>query len=120
MPDAPAPHITVTVRTTPGVAPGTLLIPLTGGHRRDDRDRPLDDTRDLDQGVMHHMLDRGQRLGGLHAIIPDTLQAFGKHMLDHAPNAGRHVDGFPCHPLALMRALMRGHALPIIVIDPPS
>jgi hypothetical protein len=57
MPDAPDPHVTVTVRTAQGVSPGALLIALAVGHRGDDFDRALDDTCDLGQGLLKHVLD---------------------------------------------------------------
>jgi hypothetical protein len=81
MPDAPDPHVTVTVRTAQGVSPGALVIALAVGHRGEDFDRALDDTCDLGQGLLKHVLELGKRLGGLHPVIADPLKSFGKHML---------------------------------------
>jgi hypothetical protein len=82
MPDPPHAHLPLAVRAAQGVAPGALLIALAVGHRGDDFDRTLDDTSDLSQGLLNHVLDRGKRLGGLHPVIADPLKAFGKHMLN--------------------------------------
>src|SRR5215471_13965483 len=56
MPEPPHAHLTLTVRTAQGVAPGAWLIALAVGHRGDDCDRPLDETSDLGQGLVHHVL----------------------------------------------------------------
>ena len=108
----------LTVRTDERVSPDALPVALAVGHRSDDLDGSLDDPLDLGQGLLNQALDLGKRLRGLHAIIPDTLKAFGKYMLYHASDEGIHVDRFPFHPLALMRAIMIGHPMPIIAIDP--
>jgi len=118
VPYPPNPHVTLTVWTAQGIAPGAPLVALAIGQGRDDLNRPLDDALDLGQGLVNHALELGKRLGSLHAVIPDTLKTFGKDMLHHASNEGIHVDGFPFHPLALMRAIVIGHLLPIIAIDP--
>ena len=82
MPDPPHAHLPLAVRTAQGVAPGALLIALAVGQRRDDFDRPLDDTSDLGQGLLNQVLDCGKRLGRLHTIIANPLKAFGKVSLD--------------------------------------
>jgi hypothetical protein len=82
VPYPPAPHLTVTVRAAQGVAPGALLIARAGGQGGDNCDRAFDDALDFGQGLLHQALELGKRLRGLHAIIPDTLKAFGKDMLD--------------------------------------
>ncbi len=98
VPDPPHPHVTVTVRTAQGVSPGALLIALAVGQRGDDLDRPLDDALHLGQGLLNHALDRGKRLGGLHPVIADPLEAFGKHMLHHAPDKRVDRPPFPAPP----------------------
>ena len=119
MPDAPHLHRALPVGTAQGVSPRALLGTLTVGFRCDDRDRALDDALPRGQGVMHPPLDLGKRLGGLHPIISDALQAFGKHMLHHTADEGIDVDRFPCHPFSLMRAIMIGDAMAIIAVDAP-
>jgi hypothetical protein len=81
VPDTPHPHVTVTVRTAQGVAPAALLIPLPIGQKSDDLHCPLDDALNLRQGLLNEALELGKRLGGLHPVVPDALEAFGKHML---------------------------------------
>ena len=75
MPDPPHTHLTLAVRTAQGVAPSALLIALAVGQRSDDFDRPLDDTSDLGQGLLNQVLDCGKRLGRLHPIIANPLEA---------------------------------------------
>lgn len=120
MPDAPYPHVTVTVRTAQGILPGALLIALAVGHRCDDFDRALDDTLDLGQGLLNHVLDRGKRLGCLHPVIADPLKSFGKHMLNHAPDKRVDIHRFPLDLLAFVGPIMIGHLLPIIAINAPE
>jgi hypothetical protein len=47
VPDAPHPHIAVTVRTAQRGSRRALLIPLTVGHRGDNLDDSLHETFDL-------------------------------------------------------------------------
>ena len=120
MPYLPYPHLVLTVRTDERVSPGALPVALAVGHRSADLDGSLDDPLDLGQGLLHQVLDRGKRLRGLPALIPDPLQAFGKYLLSHASDEGLHVDRFLFHPFALMRAIRRGHPMPLTAIDPSS
>ena len=120
MPDPPHAHLTLAVRTAQGVAPGALLIALAVGHRGDDFDRTLDDTSDLDQGLLNHGLDLGKRLGGLHPVRADPLKAFGKHMLNHAPDKRVDLHRFPLDLLAFVGPIMIGHLVPIIAINAPE
>ena len=120
MPDPPHAHLQLAVRTAQGVAPGALLIALAVGQRSDDFDRAFDDTLALGQGLLNQALDLGKRLGGLHAIIPDTLKAFGKDMLDHASDEGIHIHRFPFHAFRLMGAIMIGNTVPLITINTPE
>ena len=46
VPYPPESHLTVTVRTVQGVAPGALLIALAVGQRGENLDRPRDDAFD--------------------------------------------------------------------------
>ena len=80
----------MTVRTQHGIATGTLLVALSIGPCGNNLDRPLDDALDLDQSIMNHALDLGKGLGGLHPIVSDALEAFGKHML-HLCGAHNYV-----------------------------
>jgi hypothetical protein len=120
MPDPPHPHLPLAVRTAQGVAPGALLIALAVGHRGDDFDRALDDTFDLGQGLLNHVLDRGKRLGRLHPVIADPLKSFGKHMLYHAPDKRVDLHRFPLDLLAFVGPIMIGHLVPIIAINAPE
>ena len=81
VPEAPHPQVALTVWTAQGVATAALLVALTGGHWGDDLDCPLHDALHLGEGVLHQGLDFRKRLGGLHPVIPETCEAFGKHML---------------------------------------
>src|SRR5262245_41319228 len=120
MPDPPHAHLTLAVRTAQGVAPSAALIALAVGHRADDFDRSLDEDLDLCQGVLNHVLDRGERLGGLHPVIADPLKAFGKHMLNHAPDKRVDLHCFPLDLLAFVGPIMIGHLVPIIAINAPE
>ena len=102
MPDPPHAHLPLAVRAAQGVAPGALLIALAVGHRGDDFDRTLDDTSDLSQGLLNHVLDRGKRLGGLHPVVANPFEPFGQGMLNHPANKGEDVDGLLLHALTLM------------------
>src|SRR2546425_6462856 len=81
VPDAPHPHLSLTMRTAQGVPPRALLIPLPVGQPGDDLHCTPDHALDLRQGRLNHCLHFGKRLGGLHPIIPDALKPFGHHML---------------------------------------
>jgi len=82
VPDAPYPHLVLTVRTEQGVSPATLVIALTVGFRGDDLDGPLDSALDLGQGLLNQALHLLKRLGRLHPVITYPLEAFGKYMLN--------------------------------------
>ena len=120
MPDPPHAHLTLAVRTAQGVTPGALLIALAVGQRGDDFDRPLDDTLYPGQGLVNHVLDRGKCLRGLHPVIADPLKAFGKHMLNHAPNKGVDCHRFPLDALALVRTVVICDPLAIVAINAPE
>jgi hypothetical protein len=120
MPDAPDPQVTVTVHTAQGVSPGALLIALAVGHWGDDFDRALDDPFDLGQSLLNPMLDRGKRLGGLHPVIADPLKAFGKHMLNHAPDKRVDLHRLSLDPLAFVGPIMIGDPLSIVAINTPE
>ena len=78
VPDAPDPHVAVTVWTAQGVAPDAALVALAVGQRCNDLERALDDVLHLCQGLVKHVLDGGKRLGGLRAVIPDPLKTLWK------------------------------------------
>ena len=120
MPDAPDPHVAVTVWTAQGVAPGAPLVTLAVGQRGDDLDCSLDDALHLRQGLVNHVLELCKCLGGLYAVIADTLKTFGEDMLHHTADERVDVDSFPFHPLALVRTVVRGDAVAIIAIDAPE
>ena len=90
------------MRTTQGVSPRALLVPLAVGHRCDDLDRALDDALHLGQALLNHAFERGKRLGGLHPVIAYALEAFGKHMLNHTSDKRVDLHRFPLDPLALV------------------
>src|SRR3982750_1961495 len=94
VPDAPDLHDALTERTAQRVPPRTVLVALAGGHRGDDLDTALNNALDPRQGLLNQPLQRGKRLGGLHAIVAYPLEAFGKHMLYHAPDKGIDLHRF--------------------------
>ena len=120
VPDTPHPQVAVAVRTAQGVSPAAVLIAVAGGQRGDDLDRPLDDALHCGQGLLNQTFDLCKRFGRLHPVIPDALQAFGTHMLKHAPDTRVDIHRFAFHSLALLRAIMLGHPLPIVAINPPE
>src|SRR5215831_18689804 len=81
VPYLPDPHLRVAVRTTQRVAPRALLIPLTVGQGDDNLNRPFDKALHFRQGGLHHALQLGKRLGRLHAVIANPLEALRKDML---------------------------------------
>src|SRR5215510_9853397 len=81
MPDAPDPHLMPTVWTDAWIPPRALRIALPVRQSRDDLDRALDHPLDLRQGRSNHDLHLGKRLGRLHPIIADTLEAFRHRVL---------------------------------------
>ena len=119
VPDPPHLHVMVTVRTAQGVAPGALLIALAVGQRSDDFDRTLDETSDLGQGLLNQMLDRGKRLGGLHPVIANPLEALREDMLHHTPNKSVDLHRFVLDPLAFVGAVVIGDVVPVIAVDTP-
>ena len=92
----------LTIRTTQGISPGTLLVPLAVGQGSEDLDRALDDALDLRQSLLNHAFELGKRLGGLHPVIAYALEAFGKHMLNHTFDKRVDPHRFPLDPLALV------------------
>src|SRR5207247_4939020 len=106
VPDAPYPHLMPTVWTDEWIPPRALLIPLPGRQSRDDLDRALDHPLDLRQGCSNHHLHLGKRLGRLHPIIADTLEALGHRVLHHPADKRGHRDSFVLHPLRAVRAVM--------------
>jgi len=120
MPDPPHAHLPLAVWTAQRVASGALLIALAVGHRGNDFDRPLDDASDLGQGLLNQVLDRGKGLGRLDPIIADPLEAFRKHMLNHAPDKRVDRHRFPLDLLAFVGPIMIDHLVPIIAINAPE
>ena len=118
VPYPPESHLTVTVRTAQGVAPGALLIALAVGQRGDNLDRFLNDTLYFRQGGLNHALQLGKRLGRLHAVIANPLEAFSKDMLYHAPDKRVDRHRFPLHPLTFVRTVVICDPLAIIAVDP--
>src|SRR2546422_2094692 len=81
VPDAPYPHLTLTVRTDQWISTCALLIPLPVSQPSDELHGALDDAFHLGQGGLHHALHLGKRLRGLHPGIPDALEPFGHRVL---------------------------------------
>jgi len=102
VPDFPQPHLVLTVRTDQGITTGALPIPFSIALRGDDLDGTVDHTLDLRQGRLNHRLDLGKRLGGLHPVVANPFEPFGKGMLNHPANKGEDVDGLLLHALTLM------------------
>src|SRR5713101_10172452 len=117
VPDAPYPHLTPTVRTDQRVPSRALLVPLPVGQPGDDLHRALDHPLYLGQGCLNHHLHLGKRLRGLHAVIPDALEAFGHRMLHHPANKRVHIDGFMLHPFGAVGPVMVRDPVAIIAID---
>src|SRR5215216_1706699 len=105
VPYPPQPHFALTMRTTQGVSPRALLVPLAVGQGSEDLGRALDDAFEL-----------GKRLGGLHPVIAYALEAFGKHMLHHTSDKRVDRHRFPLDPLALVGPIVIGDPLPIIAV----
>src|SRR5262245_54425927 len=70
VPDAPDPHVTVTVWTAQGVPTCALLVALAVRHRCHNLDRPFDDTLHHGPSLVNHVFHLGKCLGCLHAVIP--------------------------------------------------
>jgi hypothetical protein len=117
VPDAPHLHSALTVRTAQGVSPGALLIALPVGQGSDDLHGPLNDALDCGQGLLNQVLDLDQCFGGLHAVIPDALKAFGKDMLYHPADKRIDLHRFPLDLLALVGTVVIGDPLAIIPVD---
>src|SRR5262245_54486818 len=120
VPYPPESHLTVTVRTAQGVAPGALLIALAVGQRGDNLDRFLNDTLYFRQGGLNHALQLGKRLGRLHAVIANPLEAFRKDMLYHTPDKRVDCHRFPLHSLTFVGTIVIRDPLAIIAVDPPE
>jgi len=110
----------LTVRTDQWVPSRALLVPLPIGQAGDDLHRALDDAFHLGQSGLHHALHRGERLRGLHPLIPNALEPFGHRMLYHPANKRGDLDGFVLHPLGAVEAVMVRDPLPLIAIDAPN
>src|SRR2546423_15492999 len=119
VPYLPDLHLRLAVRTAQRVAPRALLIPLAVGQRGDNLDRPFHEALHFRQGGLNHALQLGKRLGRLHAVIANPLEAFSKAMLHHAPNKRVDRYRFPLHPLTFMRTVVIRDPLAIIAVDPP-
>src|SRR5215470_12670462 len=120
MPDAPHLHLTLTVGTPEGIAPRALLVPLSVGQPGDDLHRALDHALDLGQGRANDHLDLGKRLGGLHPVIPNTLEPFGHGVLHHAANKREDIHRFLFHPVGPVGAVMVRDPLAIIALNAPD
>src|SRR2546426_4616910 len=120
VPDAPYPHLTLTVRTDARGSTGALLIPLPVGQPGDALHGALDDAFHLGQGGLHHALHLGKRLGGLPPIIPNALEPFGHRVWHHAADTGVYLHGVVLHPLGAVGAVMGRAPVAIIVINPPD
>src|SRR5712691_10647590 len=77
VPEAPQPPLAPTARTDHGVPTRALYVPLSRGQPGNDRDGALDHTLHLGHGLVHQDLALRNRLGGLHPVRPDALEAFG-------------------------------------------
>jgi hypothetical protein len=88
VPDPPDRHLCSAVRTPEGIASRTLRIPLPVGQTGDDFDGPFDPLLHFGQRRLHDGLDLGKRLGRLHPIRADALEAFGQHVLYHPADKG--------------------------------
>src|SRR5215470_8473576 len=120
VPYLPDPHLRVAVRTTQRVAPHALLIPLAVGQPSNDFNGSLDHAFHLDHSLANQHLELGKRLGRLHAVIANPLEALRKDMLHHAPNKRVDCYRFPLHPLTFMRTIVIRDPLAIIAVDPPE
>src|SRR6266536_6565491 len=76
VPDAPQSHFTSTMRTDQGVPTRAPLVSLPVGQPGDDLDGALNHPLHLGQGRLNDPFYLGIRLGRLHPIIPDALEAF--------------------------------------------
>src|SRR5919199_977865 len=118
VPYLPNPHLRLAVRTAQRVEPRALLIPLAVSQRGDNLDRPFHKALYFRQGGLNHTFELGKRLGRLHTVIANPLEAFGKDMLHHAPNKRIDRHRFPLHPLTFVRTVVIRHPLAIIAVDP--
>ena len=120
MPYPPYAHLAVTVRTAQRVTPRALLISLAVGQRGDNLDGLLNEALDFRQGGLNRALQLGKRLGRLHAVIANPLEAFGKDMLHHAPDKRVDRYRFPLHPLTFVGTVVIRDSLAVIAVDPPE
>src|SRR6266702_475797 len=81
VPDAPHPHLSLTMRTAQRVPPRALLIPLPVGQPGNDLNGALDHAFHLGHSLANQHLELGKCFRGLHAVIPDALEAFGHRVL---------------------------------------
>jgi hypothetical protein len=117
-PDAPHVHSTLTVGTPQGVTPRALLIPWAVGQRGANLDRFLNEALYFRPGGLHHALQLGERLGRLHAVRANPLEAFSKDILSHAPDKRVDRHRFPLHPRTFVRPVVIRDPLAIIAVDP--
>src|SRR5215472_10235235 len=117
VPDAPYPHLMPPMWTDEWIPPRALLVPLPVGQPGDDLDGALDHALHLGQGVVNRDLDLRKRLGRLHPVIPDALEAFGQRVLHHPANKRVDSDGFVLDPLGAVGPVMVRDSLAIIAID---
>ena len=120
LPDAPYLHVALAVRTAQRGPPRALLVALAVRHRRNDFDRPLDETLPRSQSLLNHVFNLCKGLGRLHPIIAYPLEAFGKRMLHHTADKRIDVDPFLLDPLAFMRTVVIRDTVAIIAVDPPQ
>src|SRR6516162_736190 len=59
VPYPPQPHFVLTIRTTQGVSPRALLVPLAVGQGSEDLDRALDDALDRRHSLLNHAFELG-------------------------------------------------------------
>src|SRR5262249_37684565 len=120
VPDAPYPHLMPTVWTDAWIPPRALRIPLSVRQSRDDLYTTIPHTLHLRHLLSNPPLHLSNPLLGLDPVIPDTLEPFGQRLLHHPANKRGDRDGFVLHPPGAVRAVMVGHPLAVIAINPPN
>src|SRR5256714_15330667 len=117
VPDAPHPHLSLTMRTAQRVPPRALLIPLPVGQPGNDLNGALDHAFHLGHSLANQHLELGKCFRGFHAVIPDALEAFWPRALHHPAAKCCDFNGFKCQPLGSVGAVMVRHPVAIIAID---
>jgi hypothetical protein len=74
------------VPTAQGILSCALLVALPIGHAGDGLDEALDSRCHCHQGVLNQELHFRKGFSRLHAVLPDTLEAFRDRMLNHMAN----------------------------------